>query len=626
MGRKRSAGNERLGQYVQLRTGGHLELRFPIPEDVRHAFLGKTGQPRKQLIESLGTSDIRLANAKADGLRTSIRADIERVRAASSKPSLGDFLRSLFDAEAKRDQTELRQQEVSRRRELFTQPGGPVSKSTRLAETRRVFSGSWGNALLSEDHLERRAVAGWAADDYFQRVLGRRPELGSAEYQEVLERCAEVLVDSIVVQDDVRNGRPASPLISQALTPEARAIADLDSAATPRGKLKLSNYFETVYVPTLQQGKAITGERTLPGKRLAVKLFTELLGDKAIHSISTGDMWEYHDALLELPDRRGLKDTERELGSRTLIERVASGVIVAPLLHPKTVNKHISGIKSVLDLAAKRRDVTTSAAQGVRAEVNQEEETGRAFTTDELNRIFRLPLFAGCSEGLVEGGLFKSGPVLIQDDRFWIPLLLLFTGARSSEIVGLEAQDVEPDHAFPHILIKPNTTRGLKNRYSKRMVPIHPFLIEVGFLEFARKQRTTQTTRFFPLAVQLRYKNAQADELQNKALSNCLIMRQFNRTWLQHADAGENGGTVKCFRNTFEQEALPKIPSEEIRRRLTGRRVDSSVTIYTQNIPDDQIKRTDLLEMLSASMNLVTFRGVDLSHIHRAATAQAATE
>lgn len=625
MGRNRSAGNERLSLHVQRRSGGNLQLRFPIPSDVQHAFLDKAGKPRKYVITSLGTTDVRLANAKADALRTSFLGTIHEVRSSRASPELGDYLRSLFDAEMDVFRNELRADEKARRKAVFTSPSifpRPMSS----IQSNPGFPHARGGALLSDDPQERLVAASWAADAYFQSRLGLQPDRGSPEYRDVLEKCAEALVDAIVIRGDMQAGKMPSEPLSEALTVDARADADINSAATPRGKLKLSKYFETVYVPTLQQGKAITGERTLPGKRLAVKLFTELLGDKAIHSISTGDMWEYHDALLELPDRRGLKDTERKLGSRTLIERVASGAIVAPLLHPKTVNKHISGIKSVLDLAAKRRDVTTSAAQGVRAEVNQEEETGRSFTTDELNRIFRLPLFAGCSEGLVEAGLFKSGPVLIQDDRFWIPLLLLFTGARSSEIVGLEPEDVEPDHAFPHILIRPNKTRGLKNRYSKRMVPIHPFLVEIGFLEFARAQRKAQTKRFFPLAVQLRYKNAQTDELLNKALSNCLIMRQFNRTWLQHADAGENGGTVKCFRNTFEQEALPKIPSEEIRRRLTGRRVDSSVTIYTQNIPDDQIKRTDLLEMLSASMKLMTFQGVDLTHIHRAAAAKVATE
>lgn len=571
------------------------------------------------MISSLGTNDVRLANIKADALRTSIVGLIQQVRAARSSPALGDYLRSLFDSEIVAFNGELQADEQARRAAMFAGPSGPPDGEAPRAQMNLAITNALGLALLSNDPLERRAASVWAADAYFQSVLGRSPERDSPEYQEVLDECTTILVDALVTQRDLRAGNAPTRPRSEALSPDARATADADAGATSHGKMRLSAYFEKIYAPTLLQGRASTGERTLPGKKLAVKLFVEIMGDKTIHSISAEDMWVFHHELLKLPDRRGLKATERSLGSRTLIQRAESGAIVASLLHPKTVNKHLSGIKSILDLAAKRSHVKASVAAGVRADVDREEETGRAFTTDELNRIFKLPLFSGCSEGLIAKGLLKPGPILIQDDRFWIPLLLFFTGARSSEIVGLEPDDVEPDHVVPHLLIQGNATRRLKNQFSKRMVPIHPFLVEIGFLEFAREQRRTQTKRFFPLAEQLKYRDSLTNELQNKALSNSLIMRQFNRTLLPLADASKDGGTVKCFRNTFEQEALARIPSDELRRRLTGRRVDSTVIVYTQNIPNDRIKRDDLLDRLASSMALVTFRGVDLTHVHRGA-------
>jgi hypothetical protein len=99
LGRKRELGNERLGEYVQRRSGGTLELRFPLPADVRAAFLNKGGQERGHIIRSLGTSDVRIANAKADILRASIRADIARIRQTRGSRTLEDFLVSLYDDE-----------------------------------------------------------------------------------------------------------------------------------------------------------------------------------------------------------------------------------------------------------------------------------------------------------------------------------------------------------------------------------------------------------------------------------------------------------------------------------------------------------------------------------------------
>jgi hypothetical protein len=59
----------------------------------------------------LGTSDVRLGNAKADVLRAKLRGDIAAVRAAQVAPNLDSYLAALFDSE-------LRQWEMVRARSL----------------------------------------------------------------------------------------------------------------------------------------------------------------------------------------------------------------------------------------------------------------------------------------------------------------------------------------------------------------------------------------------------------------------------------------------------------------------------------------------------------------------------
>jgi integrase len=51
-------------------------------------------------------------------------------------------------------------------------------------------------------------------------------------------------------------------------------------------------------------------------------------------------------------------------------------------------------------------------------------------------------------------------------------LMLTDTGARLSEIVGLEQQDVDLDQGKLHI--RPNTVRGLKTKTSERTLPLSP--------------------------------------------------------------------------------------------------------------------------------------------------------
>jgi integrase len=581
-----------------------LELRFPLPVDVAPAFTGAASGGRPYIIRSLGTSDVRLGNAKADVLRAKLRGEIATVRAAQAAPDLDGYLVSLFDSELRQWES----QSVSLAREALKT--NTLQRAEASRERSAAARNTWAGALLSDDLAERRAAASWAAERYFSEV-GMTPG-DSPAFLAVVDRCADTLAEAqIAINDPAAGRRKAEP--SAALS--AWSPTPVPVHTNHNSVMTLSDYFNRVYMPVLRQGKGARGERMLSGKDRAVRLFGDLVGDLPIGSITKRHIWMFNDELLKLPDVNVLTAQWRKLSAKKQIQALASGDFVAETLSPKTVNKHLSGLRTVLDFAERRDDIVASPAAGVRAIVPPEEDTGRAFSTDELNRIFRQPLFSGCSEGLLPKGLQKSGPVKVRDDRFWIPLVLLFTGARSSEVAGLQVDDVIVDHEFPHFIFRPSETRRLKNLQSKRMVPVHLKLVELGFVDFANAQLLRSEGQFFPLAIQQYFNESVTGTRQKKALSNSPIMRQFNRTILADADARGNGGSVKCFRNTFEQEAAATIPSDEVRRRLTGRDLKSSVQIYTQNVPDDPIKCTAQLRMLSEQIQKICYGGVSLDHL-----------
>lgn len=252
MGRARERGNEKLGEYVQRRTGGTLELRFPLPEDVRHAFLDGGDRPRKQLIRSLGTSDVKLANALADSLRTSIRDQIHRVREMRSSDALGDYLQSLHDSEIADFRRRQQGDEAARRRAYFRVRGA----SAEMAPGAAFFANSrhsHAGALLSDNPAEVLAAAGWAANDFYRR-RGEEPDVASPEYRIVLEQCAVVLTDAIIGQDALEDGRSEPTPLSEFLRSPTKPGSP-GTALTDRGRLPISKYFETVYAP-VQVGEA----------------------------------------------------------------------------------------------------------------------------------------------------------------------------------------------------------------------------------------------------------------------------------------------------------------------------------------------------------------------------------
>jgi intergrase/recombinase len=82
--------------------------------------------------------------------------------------------------------------------------------------------------------------------------------------------------------------------------------------------------------------------------------------------------------------------------------------------------------------------------------------------------------------------------------EYWVPLLALFTGARLGELNQLNCSDLyAQDGVWIFDINDDSDDKQLKTEKSRRMVPIHSQLIELGLIDFA-KQRGRTNKRLFP--------------------------------------------------------------------------------------------------------------------------------
>jgi integrase len=79
------------------------------------------------------------------------------------------------------------------------------------------------------------------------------------------------------------------------------------------------------------------------------------------------------------------------------------------------------------------------------------------------------------------GGRLEADPV-----KRWVPLLGAYAGARLSEICQLRAEDIALLSGIWCMKFAPEAG-SLKTAGSKRVVPLHPTVIEAGFLQFVAK-------------------------------------------------------------------------------------------------------------------------------------------
>lgn len=71
--------------------------------------------------------------------------------------------------------------------------------------------------------------------------------------------------------------------------------------------------------------------------------------------------------------------------------------------------------------------------------------------------------------------------------RRWVPWLLAFTGARLEEVCQSLVRDIRESKDVWYLDINSDhETKSLKNAGSVRKVPLHPALIEEGFLDYVR--------------------------------------------------------------------------------------------------------------------------------------------
>ncbi|WP_426051472.1 site-specific integrase [Brevundimonas sp. SL161] len=238
--------------------------------------------------------------------------------------------------------------------------------------------------------------------------------------------------------------------------------------------------------------------------RNAVAVFILWRGhDPLLTSISGLDAGSFKTALSHYPANANKRPGYRNL--KTFRERSerAAAVSEERLLGAVTINgKYLTPLRRIVDWQA---GVGVGAAadnpfKGIvmkkprRVDVHEQR---RDFSTAELQRFFDRPLFTG-SEGLRQAALNRPGTFRVQDWRFWVPLICVFTGMRLNEACGLSLADikVQNDIVFFHVRDEAEG-QSAKGNASRRKVPLHHELVTLGLIEWVAKRREAGGERLF---------------------------------------------------------------------------------------------------------------------------------
>ena len=217
------------------------------------------------------------------------------------------------------------------------------------------------------------------------------------------------------------------------------------------------------------------------------RLLRDVLGPyRTLSSIGRDEGRLLFETVKALP--RGLGKV-RALRGLTVPEAVEKGrKLGLPTIQAKTINAVYMGLlKTIFQWAVREQWITANPLAGLLVEDDVAEADKRdPFTVDQLNEIFSQAPWKPRDENP------RGKPLL-----FWGPLIALFHGMRRGEIAQLDTDSITEVSGYPVILVRAGTGKRLKTVNARRMLPIHPELIKMGFLAYARRQREAYETKLF---------------------------------------------------------------------------------------------------------------------------------
>jgi len=324
----------------------------------------------------------------------------------------------------------------------------------------------------------------------------------------------------------------------------------------------------------------------------AIRRFAELHDNPAVYDITKAQVRAYKEALQKLPTSRCGEMQRMTLPE--LLEYVERHPVEGPRLSAGSVNKAITALQTVFQWAEDQGYLedhpnwSNPAARMKMRDPAKDDDNRLPYGIDELKMIFGSAVYRAEERPRAGGG----------EAAKWLPLIALFAGARLEEIGQALTSDVKHEEGIDYLdinILDRGAGKRVKNRSSRRKLPLHPELVRCGLLDYVADRRRAGDERLFP---GLRPSNTGQ------------MTGNWSKWWARYTD--ELGITdprkvFHSFRHAFKDACRAARIEEELHDALTGHTSASVGRKYGNGVP---------LEVLAEAIAKVNYKGLDLSHLH----------
>jgi integrase len=268
--------------------------------------------------------------------------------------------------------------------------------------------------------------------------------------------------------------------------------------------------------------------KTIDAHRAVARWFGERMGAMPIEAIEKRHIIQFKDKLLE---------EEQSLAN---------------------IKVKITRIRTLLNYAADNDVIAVNPAATVKIIVPDDADR-KPFDLPALRALFDSPVYSRDHRPTAGRG----------EAAYWLPILGLYTGARLEELGQLRPEDVrletypdedDNDQSAWIIRITEDVAAGLKlkNAGSRRLIPVHPALEELGFIKLVLDAQASGQKRIF-------------SELRPNKYGRLTAKWGEWFSAYKRTDAGiaDRGMVFHSFRHTFKDHARSRMP-DGVQRRIMG--------------------------------------------------------
>lgn len=269
-------------------------------------------------------------------------------------------------------------------------------------------------------------------------------------------------------------------LDSYSFAPQALAGSELPAPSTPVATIRK--------VGDRYMDENMRGDQWAPKtkfeKREHVALLCEIIGpDTDIRTVTAPKAQAVKQTLLAYPRNRNKNPKTRGL---SLAEAIA--VPGVEKLNLQTINKYLATYSGLFIWAKNNGYVDEAVFSGFTIRQNKKQAKGgrSAFNSAQISAML--------------GELVHNRQGFVRKDyQKWGPLIGLYTGARLNEISQIHLSDIRQEQGiWCFDLNDEGEGKHLKSDAARRLVPMHPRLIDLGLLQHVEVMRRKGAKKLFP--------------------------------------------------------------------------------------------------------------------------------